>query len=107
MDLIRLSCKKTGMIKLKIGTCSWKFESWVGLVYSRTCRTAAHYLREYSRKYRMAEIDSWFYRMPDRKVVLDYLDNVDEDFCFTCKLPMSIMLTKYMRNSEICIQAQR
>ncbi len=85
------------MAQLKIGTCSWKFESWVGLVYSRTFGTAARYLREYSGKYRTAEIDSWFYRMPDRGVVLDYLDNVNEDFCFTCKLPMSISLTHHRK----------
>jgi len=81
------------MVNPKTGTCSWKFESWVGLVYSQRYRTAAGYLREYSRKYRTAEIDSWFYRMPDRQTVQDYLNNVDRDFHFTCKLPMVISLT--------------
>ena len=81
----------------KIGACSWKFDSWVGLVYTHTGRTAAQYLGEYSSRYRTAEIDSWFYRMPARRTVLDYLDNVDEDFRFTCKLPMAISLTHHRK----------
>ncbi|MBD3178709.1 MAG: DUF72 domain-containing protein [Candidatus Latescibacteria bacterium] len=89
--------RNKSMADPKAGTCSWKFESWVGLVYSRTFRTAAQYLIEYSRKYRTAEIDSWFYRMPDRQTVLDYLENVDEDFSFTCKLPMAISLTHHRK----------
>jgi len=86
-----------GMSTPKIGTCSWKFDSWVGLVYTHTGRTAAQYLGEYSARYRTAEIDSWFYRMPARRTVLDYLDNVDEDFRFTCKLPMAISLTHHRK----------
>ena len=93
------------MLTPRIGTCSWKFESWVGLVYTRPCRTAAQYLMEYSRKYRTAEIDSWFYRMPDRKTVQDYLENVNDDFRFTCKLPMSISLTHHrMKKGETAMR---
>jgi len=94
------------MISPKTGTCSWKFESWAGLVYSHTCRTAAQYLREYSRKYRTVEIDSWFYRMPDRKTVHDYLENVDDDFRFTCKLPMSISLTHHRKKKDETVLRQ-
>jgi len=77
----------------RIGTCSWKFDSWVGLVYTWPCGTAAGCLREYSKKYRTAEIDSWFYRMPSRSVVDGYLRSVDEGFRFTCKVPNAISLT--------------
>jgi uncharacterized protein YecE (DUF72 family) len=49
---------------LRIGTCSWNYPSWVGLVYSQPKRTAVEYLHEYSRKYTTAEIDSWFYKIP-------------------------------------------
>lgn len=81
------------MTNPQIGTCSWNYDSWIGLVYTQKCRTAAQYLREYSTKYRTAEIDSWFYRLPSQDVVLDYLHHVDEDFRFTCKVPNAISLT--------------
>jgi uncharacterized protein YecE (DUF72 family) len=77
----------------QIGTCSWKYDSWLGLVYTKPCRTAAEYLQEYSTKYRTVEIDSWFYRLPTRDIALDYLHYVDKDFRFTCKIPNAISLT--------------
>jgi len=77
----------------RVGTCSWNYDSWVGLVYTKKCRTAAQYLSEYSNKYRTVEIDSWFYRLPDRNTVLDYVNRVDADFRFTCKIPNAISLT--------------
>jgi len=81
------------MSNLKIGTCSWNYESWVGLVYSKPSRTAAGYLQEYSKRFRTAEVDSWFYALPNRHDVLEYLSNVDDDFSFTAKVTEDISLT--------------
>jgi uncharacterized protein YecE (DUF72 family) len=78
------------MEKPLIGTCSWNYDSWVGLVYTHPCRTAAEYLVEYSRKYRSAEVDSWFYKMPSAREVSDYRAAVDADFRFTCKAPREL-----------------
>jgi uncharacterized protein YecE (DUF72 family) len=79
--------------RLKIGTCSWNYPSWVGLVYSAPSPNAAGYLPEYSKRFRTAEIDSWFYRLPERHDVLDYLGSVDEGFSFTVKVTEDISLT--------------
>jgi uncharacterized protein YecE (DUF72 family) len=46
------------MPKLRIGTCSWKYPSWVGLVYS--AERGIDYLAEYARKYDTVEVDQWF-----------------------------------------------
>jgi uncharacterized protein YecE (DUF72 family) len=81
------------MSSVKIGTCSWNYESWVGLVYSRPTSTAAGYLPEYSKRFRTAEVDSWFYRLPQRQDVSDYLGAVDEGFSFTVKVTEDISLT--------------
>lgn len=80
---------------LRIGTCSWNYESWVGLVYSRPQRAAAHYLAEYAQHYDTAEIDSWFYRIPDRSSVLEYVHAVPAGFRWTCKAPQQITLTHH------------
>jgi uncharacterized protein YecE (DUF72 family) len=77
-----------------IGTCSWNYDSWVGLVYSRPRARAADYLREYSARFRTAEVDSWFYKIPDRGEALEYLGEIDdEDFAFTVKASEAISLT--------------
>jgi uncharacterized protein YecE (DUF72 family) len=65
----------------------------MGLVYTTKSPSSAGYLKEYSQRYRTAEIDSWFYKLPERREVLDYLSMVDEDFRFTCKVPEQVSLT--------------
>ena len=47
------------MSRLRIGTCSWKFPSWHGLVYSQPKN--ADYLGEYAERYDTVEIDQWFW----------------------------------------------
>lgn len=89
---------------IRIGTCSWNYESWVGLVYSAPSRTAAGYLGEYSRRFRTAEIDSFFYRLPDPHDVVSYLDQVDPGFTFTLKVTKDISLThKRARGTKVLV----
>lgn len=78
---------------INFGTCTWNYESWVGLIYTNPCRTAAEYLVEYSKHYTTAEIDSWFYKIPSRREVLNYKNAVDSSFRFTCKVPQMICRT--------------
>jgi uncharacterized protein YecE (DUF72 family) len=89
------------MGELKIGTCSWNYDSWVGLVYSRACGSAAAYLPEYSKKYGTAEIDSWFYRMPSAKDAAAYRDVTGDDFRFTCKAPNELTLTRLRGKGDV------
>jgi uncharacterized protein YecE (DUF72 family) len=87
------------MATLRIGTCSWKYDSWKGLVYSSA--KPANFLEEYSRKYNTVEIDQWFWSLydpnkpilPNPKTVDEYSNSVPDDFKFTVKIPNSITLT--------------
>lgn len=54
---------------IKIGTCSWNYDSWSGLVYTKKSANAAGYLAEYSSHFATVEIDSWFYKIPLRREV--------------------------------------
>jgi len=78
---------------LRIGTCSWNYDSWVGSVYSRERSRASEYLGEYSRRFDTVEIDSWFYKIPQASEALEYLRAVGEEFRFTCKVSEAICLT--------------
>jgi uncharacterized protein YecE (DUF72 family) len=84
---------------IRIGTCSWNYDSWVGLVYTRTQKRAAAYLPEYAEHFDTAEIDSWFYAIPDREAVLEYASSVPSSFRWTCKAPQQITLT-HRRNGK-------
>jgi uncharacterized protein YecE (DUF72 family) len=91
---------------IRIGTCSWKYPSWKGLVYSAG---VTNYLAEYARKYNTVEIDQWFWslfpntepKLPEPLTVEEYRNSVPEDFRFTVKAPNSLTLTHpYSRRAE-------
>ena len=80
---------------VRVGTCSWKYPSWAGLVYSRA--TGIDYLAEYARRYRSVEVDQWFWTLPDPETARAYAASVPEDFRFTIKLPNALTLTHFYR----------
>jgi uncharacterized protein YecE (DUF72 family) len=95
------------MSKLRIGTCSWKYPSWEGLVYSAP--KGINYLAEYGQKYETVEVDQWFWslfagdmaKLPSAKDVQDYRDAVVDPFRFGIKAPNSLTLTHhYSRNKN-------
>lgn len=88
---------------LRIGTCSWKFDTWKGLFYdpSKTYRPD-DYLPDYARHLDTVEIDQWFWslfpggiRLPDIGTVKTYAESVPDDFIFTIKAPNSLTLTHF------------
>ncbi len=91
---------------IRIGTCSWKYDSWKGIVYSNN--VGKNYLVEYCKKYNTVEIDQWFWSLfaedkvslPQSHVVQSYTDSVPEDFKFTIKIPNSLTLTHFYRKSK-------
>jgi uncharacterized protein YecE (DUF72 family) len=94
------------MAALRIGTCSWKYDSWRGIVYSS--KQKINYLEEYSARYNTVEIDQWFWslfddivRLPEESTVKDYNNSVPADFKFTIKVPNSITLTHYYPSKNI------
>jgi uncharacterized protein YecE (DUF72 family) len=88
------------MDSLYLGTCSWKYPSWDGLVYSS--REPENYLSEYSKKYKSVEIDQWFWSLgksgaslPRRETVIEYDSSTPHDFKFAVKCPNAITLTHF------------
>jgi uncharacterized protein YecE (DUF72 family) len=86
---------------LRIGTCSWKYDSWKGLVYDPDKRYRPDdYLPDYAKHFSAVEIDQWFWslfatgaKLPSPDVVRQYADSVPDDFRFTVKAPNAITLT--------------
>lgn len=91
---------------LRIGTCNWKYDSWKDLVYKNISNK--NYLEEYSKKYNTVEIDQWFWSLfapskvvlPRKSVVEEYKNSVPSDFLFTIKVPNSITLTHFYKESK-------
>ena len=93
------------MSQLNIGTCSWKFDSWRGLVYS-DMTNKEDYLREYAKTFDTVEIDQWFWSLhgidkvtlPRSDAVEEYVDAAPEHFTFSIKVPNSITLTHFYKH---------
>ena len=91
---------------IRIGTCSWKYDSWKGLIYSDN--VGKDYLPEYSKHFNTVEIDQWFWSLfaedkivlPQPHVVKSYTESVPEDFKFTIKIPNSITLTHFYQKDK-------
>jgi uncharacterized protein YecE (DUF72 family) len=94
------------MSQLRIGTCSWKYPSWAGLVYSAV--EGINYLEEYARKYDTVEVDQWFWslfpgsepKLPSPSDVEEYRRSASSGFRFTVKVPDSITLTHFRSRSK-------
>jgi uncharacterized protein YecE (DUF72 family) len=88
---------------LRVGTCSWKYDSWKGLLYDAGRKYHRDdYLVDYSKHLRTVEIDQWFWslfpsgvKLPDRKTVETYAVSVPRNFIFTVKAPNSITLSHF------------
>ena len=84
--------------QLHIGTCSWKFDAWRGLVYSGD---PSGYLAEYAQMYDCVEVDQWYWSLfgadkvalPRPDTVAQYAQSVPEGFRFGVKLPDALTLT--------------
>jgi uncharacterized protein YecE (DUF72 family) len=91
---------------LHIGTCSWKYDSWKGIIYPD--KDDINYLKEYSKYYKTVEVDQWFWSLFGNKNVLlpkdtdvkAYTKSVPDDFKFTIKIPNSITLTHYYNRDK-------
>ncbi len=88
---------------LRIGTCSWKYDSWKGLIY----QAGKHYrpddyLADYAQVLDTVEVDQWFWslfpgsvRLPEPRAVRLYEKSVPAGFSFTVKAPNALTLTHF------------
>lgn len=75
------------MADLLIGTSGWSYHEWDGVFYpnSRTPK-----LTFYSKIFKTVEIDSTFYALPSKGLVLGWARNTPQDFVFSAKLPQDM-----------------
>lgn len=91
---------------IRFGTCSWKYDSWKGIVYGDS--NSKNYLKEYSQKFDTVEIDQWFWSLflpakfvlPQKNTVEEYAKSVPDNFLFTIKIPNSITLTHFYNDTK-------
>lgn len=72
---------------MRLGTCGWSYQEWVGLFYPNN-RVAK--LPFYTKVFDTVEVDSSFYRMPTKSMVKGWEKATGPSFQFSLKLPKTI-----------------
>ena len=85
--------------KIYLGTSSWKYEGWQGMIYHDHYPSKksfqARCLREYARYFPAVGVDSTFYRFPPPKMIAGLADLTPPDFKFGLKATEEITVYKY------------
>lgn len=92
------------MTSLRLGTCGWNYDAWVGPFYPAGTRPV-DFLATYAHAFNTVEIDSTFYAIPAAKTVRAWASRVGDDFQFALKLPQEITHDLRLRSAEeLCRQ---
>ena len=75
------------MAKLRFGCSGWDYQEWVGPLYRSATESK---LAAYSRVFDTAEINSTFYRMPEKGMVLGWARYTHDEFRFAAKVPQTV-----------------
>ena len=72
-----------------IGTQGWNYAAWVGPFYPRG-PASPDFLATYAKAFRVVEVDSTFYALPDARAVAAWRERTPPDFTFTLKMPREV-----------------
>ena len=86
-----------------IGCSGWSYTAWLGPFYPSKLENT-DWLRYYSQIFDYVEIDSSFYRMPNKFMVKNWAKKAPDNFRFTAKFPKIITHDKHLVdvNEEVC-----
>src|SRR3989442_12930097 len=87
------------MADLLLGTSSWTADGRVGSSYPANAQPRA-LLSIYAQRFRTAEVDSTFYRIPSAQMVRGWKEHTPDDFIFAAKVPRSITHEKVLADAE-------
>ncbi len=107
---LRLQVAQLAAVGIYVGTSSWKYEGWLGLIYSpekylryfkegppkvlkgrfqKTC------LAEYAQTFKTVCLDAGFYQFPTPQMLEGYFSQVPSDFRFSLKVTEDITALRF------------
>ena len=82
---------------IHVGTSGWSYAHWKGPFYPHAL-PSDQMLEYYAQHFRSVEINSSFYRLPDKKTLQHWYDNTPDDFLFTAKASRYITHMKKLKD---------
>ena len=89
-------------MEIKIGCTGWSYQGWSGKFYPRNLKSS-EWLKYYSKIFDTTEINSTFYKIPDREITQRWDTDTPKHFRFMAKFPSVITHEKRLErvNSEV------
>jgi uncharacterized protein YecE (DUF72 family) len=85
--------------KFHIGTSGWSYKDWVGEFYPKKLK-ATDWLIHYAKTFDCTEINSSFYRLPQKQTVINWLNKVPDNFLFCPKMSRYLTHIKRLKEPE-------
>ena len=82
---------------IRLGTCSWSTQDWVGRVYAPGT-PATEFIAQYAQRFNTVEIDATFYAVPRTSTVDGWRDRTPDGFLFSAKVPQAITHEKFLED---------
>jgi uncharacterized protein YecE (DUF72 family) len=86
-------------MRLHVGTMGWSYDFWKGNFYPERL-ASKQFLAYYAKQFGTVEVDSTFYRIPQRQSVTDWKTQTPEGFLFSLKFPKVITHVKMLKNCQ-------
>jgi uncharacterized protein YecE (DUF72 family) len=87
------------MHPIRVGTCGWSYKEWSGVFYPKGM-AAGEFLTYYASHYPIVEVDSTFYRSPNRKMGEGWRGRTPVGFGFSLKVPQIITHERMLAHCE-------
>ncbi len=101
LTLHRRKIEQARLQNVWLGTSSWKYPGWKGLIYEDTYKSdrdfEARCLAEYARTYPCVGVDHTYYDWPKPTTFDRYIDATPDHFLFVLKVTDAVTVPKYPR----------
>ena len=84
-------------MEIKIGCTGWSYDGWSGTFYPKKL-SKSNWLQYYSKIFPITEINSTYYRIPDRITTKKWNADTPDSFTFTAKFPSIITHENKLKN---------
>lgn len=87
------------MKRLYLGTIGWSYNFWKNTFYPQKT-PSKNYLAYYSGHFSTVEVDSTFYRIPNRQTITNWKNQTPDSFLFSLKFPSVITHIKMLKDCQ-------
>jgi uncharacterized protein YecE (DUF72 family) len=104
VKLFNSLAKREGQPSVFSGCTGWAMKEFVGNYYPSGTKSQ-DYLSAYAKQFNTIELNSTYYRIPDKKTIAKWVDQTPDNFRFAPKIPQIISQNRELSLSEHFIEA--